>query len=191
MMANTVATSAGMPKRTWRLNRWVLLPAVLAVAAVAWYASRPTLGSVLSEYGMSIGDGVQLDDETWIGVRSMGPSGAEAIYVDDDFTRGWSAGRSGVVGEEIDDGAVIGMFGAGGEDTLGWSTFLYGIGPPGTAAIAVAGSRAVGYVTDPTAGAFVVVSREELLPDALHYFLLDSTGRVVFDGTGLVATDFR
>ncbi|HET8777229.1 MAG TPA: hypothetical protein VFN76_06175 [Candidatus Limnocylindria bacterium] len=186
-----MATSPSIPSRGARVNRWVLLLAALAIAAAIWFASRPTLAAVLGQYGLSVFDGVQVDDETWIGVRSTGPRGAEAIYVDDNFTTGWSAGRSGTVNEEIDDGAVIGMFGAGGEDTLGWSTFLYGIGPPGTTEIAVAGNHAVGYVTDPAASAFVVVSREEVLPDTLHYFLLDAQGRILFDGTGLVATDLQ
>jgi hypothetical protein len=184
---------ASAPLRRWpyRLSRRFLVVAVAGLAALLWYGSRPSLEAAISEFDLHPFDGVRLDSESWVAVRPIGAFGVEAIYVDDNFTSGWSAGRSATTGEAADDGATIGMFGGGGEDTLGWSTFLYGIGPPGTSDIAVAGHRAVGFVMDPPTGAFVVASREELNPDELHYFLLDADGDVIFDGTGLSATDLH
>ena len=187
MVGIAVAGSAPAPHRPVRWSRGAILLAVVAVAALLWLTTRPTLADVLSQYGLTPIDGVQLDDETWIGVRSAGDNAVEMILVDHDFTSGWSAGGGKSAGD-VDGALRTGTIGAGGEDTLGWSTFLYGIGPAGTSDIAVAGSRALGFVTDQSTGAFVVVSRDELAPDDLHYFLLDGYGDLLFDGTGLTAT---
>jgi hypothetical protein len=193
MVGIAVAGSAPAPHRPVRWSRGAILRAVVAVVAVVavaaslWLSSRPTLADALSRYGLTPSDGVQLDEETWIGVRPAGDNAVEMIMVDHDFTTGWSAGGGKSAGA-VDDALRTGMIGAGGQDMLGWSTFLYGIGPAETSDIVVAGSRAIGFVTDQSTGAFVVVSREELAPDDLHYFLLDAHGDILFDGTGLAAT---
>lgn len=188
MVGNVTTAPTPLARPSVRVPRWGLALVAIGIGAFVWWSSRPTLEAALAERHFAVNEAVQLDDETWVAVRSAHPRGAHAVYVDDDFTRGWSAGYGGII-DDVDDGAVIGMMGWGGDDTLGWSTLLYGIGPPGTTEIAVVGHRAVGYVTDAATGAFFVASREELNPPDIRYFLLDTDGDILFEGLGLSAAD--
>lgn len=122
---------------------------------------------------------------TRIAVRLAGPRKVEAFYFDHDLSRGWDAGVGSGVGLDSGDGTSVAMMGWGGEDTLGWSALLYGVGPPGTARVEVTASAAVGSISDPATGTFFIASRRELTPDDIRYRLLDAEGNVLFEGHGL------
>lgn len=189
-MSEVAVASAPMPRAGARVTWWVVAVVIGFVVAALWWGSRPSLDAALAEHDLLRADAVQLDDDTWIAVRPRG-RGVEAFYADYDLARGWDAARSASVGDDTDDGMIAGMVGWGGDDSQGWSALLYGIGPPGTTDIAVVGSRAVGYVTDPSTGAFFIASREELGPADLRYFLLDRDSRVLLEGLGLAARDLQ
>jgi hypothetical protein len=128
---------------------------------------------------------IALDDETRVAVRAVGPRKVQAYYFDHDLTRGWDAGVGSGVGLDLGDGTAVAMMGWGGEDTLGWSALLYGVGPPGTASVEVTAGDAVGRISDPATGTFFIASRLELTPDDIRYRLLDAQGDVLFEGHGL------
>lgn len=158
---------------------------VIAVAVGAWWTTRQSFEAELAEHGVDPATVVVLDDETRVAVRGIGPRKVEAFYFDHDLMRGWDAGVGGGVGLDIGAGTVVAMMGWGGEDTLGWSALLYGLGPPGTASVQVTAGDAVGRISDPATSAFFIASRHELTPDDIRYRLLDSAGNVLFHGHGL------
>lgn len=158
---------------------------VIAVAIGAWWATRQTFEAELAEHGVDPATVVVLDDETRVAVRKIGPRNVEALYFDHDLVRGWDAGVGRGVGVDIGAGTVVAMMGWGGEDTLGWSALLYGLGPPGTARVEVPAASAVGRVSDPVTSAFFIASRKELTPDDIRYRLLDAAGNILFEGHGL------
>lgn len=189
-MHGVVVPVSARPEPRWPTMWWLaILTALVAIGLGAWWTSRSSLETELAEHGVDPATVVILDQETRVAVRPSGRS-VEAFLFDFDLMAGWDAGAAGAT-DGLDDGAVIGMIGAGGEDGLNWSALLFGIGPEGTAMIQVEGHRAVGHVSDPSTGAFFIASREELGPEDLRYRLLDADGNVLFEGHGLAAADLH
>jgi len=96
--------------------------------------------------------------------------------------------REGAVEQCLESWKALGLdalVAMGGEDTLGWSALLYGLGPPGTASVEVTAGDAVGRISDPATSAFFIASRQELTPDDIRYPFLDRAGYVLFEGHGL------
>lgn len=180
-----IAAPMPAPRRPTSLA-WAIPLIVVAVAVGAWWTSRQTFEAELAEHHIDPATVIILDDETRVAVRAVGPRKVQAYYFDHDLTRGWDAGVGSGIGLDLGDGTSVAMMGWGGEDTLGWSALLYGVGPPGTASVEVtAGGAAVGRISDPAAGTFFIASRRELTPDDIRYRLLDAEGNVLFEGHGL------
>jgi hypothetical protein len=187
MVLIPVAAPAPMPVRRRSGVRTLAVVALIGVAGVAlWFGTRQSFEAELAEHGVEPATVVVLDDETRVAVRSAAAGSVEAFFFDHDPTRGWDAGVGrGSGGPEIGDGVVISMMGWGGEDTLRWSTLLYGIGPAGTARVDVVAGPAIGRISDPASGAFFIASRHELTPQDIRYRLLGGDGAILFEGHGL------